>query len=277
MSNRIQSYKDYNSSNNLATSNKEVARKSKKSENKTSKKIIIFFIILAVTGVTVGCLFSPTFNLSGIIVKDGTNIKKGEILNSFNVIMGTNIFKLDYKGIKASIEELPYIKTANVKIDFPDQIAIDYVEREPFALIKYLESYMVMDKYGYILEIIRENKFEDLPIIYNIEFSSYEIGKQLEDTAKIKFDNVIYLLENAAQSEFNYTIAEINYESINNVKIWVKEEEIEIIYGAIDRNVISDKIAYIKEILNKVKGKKGKLDISGSDYLEGKMVFTERI
>ena len=45
-----------------------------------------------------------------------------------------------------------------------------YTEREPLALIKYLESYLVMDQYGYFLELTKEKKFEDLPIIYNIQF-----------------------------------------------------------------------------------------------------------
>ena len=85
------------------------------------------------------------------------------------------------------------------------------------------------------------------------------------------------MLENAAQTNFKYTIAEINYESISNVKIWVEEEDIEIIYGEIDRNAIEDKLSYIEEILNKTSGKKGKIDISSKDYLDGKMVFTERL
>ena len=132
-----------------------------------------------------------------------------------------------------------------------------------------------MDKYGYILEITREKKFENLPIIYNIEFDSYEIGSKLEDTAKIKYDNVVYLLENASQNDFKYSISEINYESIANVKMWVVGQEIEIIYGEIDRNIIGDKLNYISEILHRVDGKYGRLDVSSSDYLAN-TVFTER-
>lgn len=312
MAKRIQDFRNFDSSKEVTTSAKkkaEVVTKPKKkikrttasSSNKVKRKsndkevtsiknetkeaskpkgkkaIFIFFLLLIITGVTVGCLFSPTFNLSGIIIKDGVNVTSEEIQNSFSVSMGTNVFKINYKDIESSIEKkLPYIRSVDAKIEFPSEIRVEYVEREPFALVKYLESYMVMDKYGYILEITRENKFENLPIVYNIKFDSYEIGKQLEDTAKTKYDNVIYLLENAMQSDFAYTIAEINYESISNVRLWVKEEEIEIIYGEIDRNDIEDKLAYIEEILNRTKGKKGKIDISSTNYLDEKMVFTER-
>ena len=302
MAKRIQDFRNFDSSKEVTTSKPkkaEVVTKSKKvkkvnkpeevsnnkkqeykkeSNTKSNKIIIVFFVLLIITGITIGCLFSPTFNLTGIIVDDGVNVTSDEILKSFDIAMETNIFKINQKDIENSIKEkLSYIKSVDVKLELPSEIKIEYIEREPFALVKYLESYMVMDKYGYILEITRENKFPDLPIIYNIRFDSYEIGKQLEDTAKTKFDNVVYLIESAKQSEFKYTIYEINYESISNVKIWVKEENIEIIYGEIDRNMIEDKLNSIEEILNYTKGKNGKIDISNSGYSEGKTVFTERL
>lgn len=306
MAKRIQDFRSFNSSNKNATSADNVVEvapkpkvnirneklrknytktKTEKKQDKSvdadekksvNKAVIAFFVILVITGVGIGCLFSPTFNLRGIIVSDGTNVTRAEILNSFEIEMGINVFKINYKEIKNSVEKLPYIKSAEAKILFPDEIKIDYVERKPFALVKYLESYMVMDKYGYILEITRQNKYQDLPIIYNIEFDTYEIGKQFEDTAKTKYDNVVYLLETAVKNEFSYTISEINYESIGNVKLWIKESDIEVIYGDIDRNFIGDKLNYIEEVLNNTKGKKGKIDLSNSGYLEGKTVFTER-
>lgn len=306
MAKRIQDFRSFNSSNKNATSANNVVEvapkpkvnirneklrknytktKTEKKQDKSvdadekkgvNKAVVTFFVILVITGVGIGCLFSPTFNLRGIIVSDGTNVTRAEILNSFEIEMGINVFKINYKEIKNSVEKLPYIKSAEAKIFFPDEIKIDYVERKPFALVKYLESYMVMDKYGYILEITRQNKYQDLPIIYNIEFDTYEIGKQFEDTAKTKYDNVVYLLETAVKNEFSYTISEINYESIGNVKLWIKESDIEVIYGDIDRNFIGDKLNYIEEVLNNTKGKKGKIDLSNSGYLEGKTVFTER-
>lgn len=306
MAKRIQDFRSFNSSNKNATSADNVVEvapkpkvnirneklrknytktKTEKKQDKSvdadekkgvNKAVVAFFVILVITGVGIGCLFSPTFNLRGIIVSNGTNVTRAEILNSFEIEMGINVFKINYKEIKNSVEKLPYIKSAEAKILFPDEIKIDYVERKPFALVKYLESYMVMDKYGYILEITRQNKYQDLPIIYNIEFDTYEIGKQFEDTAKTKYDNVVYLLETAVKNEFSYTISEINYESIGNVKLWIKESDIEVIYGDIDRNFIGDKLNYIEEVLNNTKGKKGKIDLSNSGYLEGKTVFTER-
>lgn len=264
---------------NRGVSNAPKRKKSQNNPIKESKPVnklfVIFFTVLVIVGICVGCMFSPTFNLTGILVKDGNNITKEEILNTFYIPMDTNVFKIEYENIEKAVKELPYIQTASASIKFPNEIEIDYVERIPFALVKYLESFLVMDKYGYILEITKENKFENLPIIYNIKFDTYEIGSKLEDTAKIKYDNVVYLIEHANQNNFKYLISEINYESISNVKMWVKGLEVEIIYGEIDRNIIGDKLNYISEILTRINGKQGRVDVSSSDYLEN-TVFTER-
>lgn len=297
MAKRIQDFRGFNSSKEevaapqkanvraatkaqkkVVKTKKNIKKDNKEKDNsstKMSKFLTVICVLLIIVGIAVGCLFSPTFNLANIIVKSGTNITSSEILKSFDVEMETNVFKIDYKNIESSIETLPYIQSADAKLELPNELKIEYIEREPFALVKYLESYLVLDKYGYILEITRDKKFDTLPIIYNIEFDSYEIGKQFDDTAKTKYDNVVYLLENASKSNFEFKIAEINYESISNVKIWVEGEEIEIIYGEIDRNIIGDKLNYISAILNKIKGKNGRLDASSNEYLK-KTVFTER-
>lgn len=292
MAKKMQNFIEFNSSNEKTKEASRVGERSspaKKKNQKINKSIkenkkqsssnkffITFFLILIILGIGVGCLFSPTFNLTKIVVQNGINITSEEILNSFTAQKGTNVFKVNYNNIEKSVEKLPYIQTVEAKIKFPNEIQIKYVERKPFALVKYLESYLVMDKYGYILEITREKRQENLPIIYNIQFDSYEIGGRLEDTAKTKYDNVVYLLENAKENNFGFSISEINYESIGNVKMWVIEEDIEIIYGEIDRNIIVDKLNYISGILQRVKGKKGTVDISSDNYLE-KTVFTERL
>ena len=74
---------------------------------------------------------------------------------------------------------------------------------------------MVMDKYGYILEITRQNKYPDLPIIYNIEFDTYEIGKQFEDTAKTKYDNVEKVNEEIDKKVATEDVIDVVYEDEN--------------------------------------------------------------
>ncbi len=250
----------------------QTSKKRKEKEDRRQKatnggvKILIFFLLLTVIGLSVGILFSPAFNLTALVIEDGVNVTKADISNAVNVNYGENILKQNYKMLKSEVLSLPYVNDVSIRIRFPDKIKIEYTERNPYSLIKFLDSYYVVDKYGYLLEIIKDVGEIELPIIYGIDVTEYSLGEKLAETNGTKFKNIVTLLETAKQKNFNYTIYEVNYESIGEVKIWVKEEDVEIIYGEIDKNLIGEKLTALEQMLKKVSGRKGRLDISDENY-----------
>lgn len=256
------------------------SKKRKQREDKFEKthsagfKFLMFFLILTIIGISVGILFSPAFNLTTLIIDDGVNVNKEEISSTVNVNYGENILKQNYKMLKTDILSLPYISDTKIKLRFPDKIKIEYSERVPYAFVKYLDSYYIVDKYGYLLEVLKEKNENDLPTIYGIDVTAYDLGQKLEDTSGTKFKNIVTLLETAKQKGFKYDIYEINYESIGEVKLWVKQEDIEVIYGDIDKNVISEKLNYLEQMLKSIEGRKGKLDVSDEKYYE-KSIFVD--
>ncbi len=270
-------FRDVKKSNMKYTPTSKVGVVSGSKENKNvGTSILIFFLVLVVIGLGIGVVFSPSFDVTEVVVQDGIRVTSGEISNIANVNIGENILKQNYKAIIDNVVSMPYIKDARVKLLFPDKIEIIYTEREPYALIKYLESYVVVDKFGYILEIKKENDLNNLPIIYGIDTDYYDLGEMLKDTSRIKYQNVVTLLETAKQRNFPYEIYEIDYEKTSELKFWVKGKEIDIIYGDIDKNIISDKLSYLSGVLEKLGDKKGKLDISSESYMEMKTIFSER-
>lgn len=255
------------------------SRKRKNKEDKLNKentgfKFLMFFLFLVVVGLSIGILFSPAFNLSEVKIKDGVNVKKEEISNVINVKYGENILKQDYNMVKNEVKSLPYIEDTKLMIRFPDKIEIDYTERKPYALVKFLESYFVVDKFGYLLEIKKDKENIDLPVIYGIDVDEYELGEKLSDTSSVKLKNVVTLLETAEQRDFKYAIREINYEKVGEVKIWLDGHEVEIVYGQIDKNIITEKLTFLEQILNKLQNKRGRLDISSEEYAE-KSIFVD--
>lgn len=257
-----------------SNSRKRKNKEDKIEKNNTGLKFLIFFLFLIIIGLSIGILFSPAFNLNEIIISDGINVKKEEISNIINVKYGENILKQNYKTLKKDVKSLPYIADAKIKIRFPDKLEINYTERKPYAFVKYLESYFVVDKFGYLLEIKKDKENIDLPVIYGIDVDEYKLGEKFSDTSSVKLKNVVTLIETAEQREFKYTIREINYEEISEVKIWLDSQEIEIIYGQIDKNIISEKLKYLEQILENLNGKKGRLDVSSEEYFE-KSIFVD--
>ncbi|MBR2289675.1 MAG: FtsQ-type POTRA domain-containing protein [Clostridia bacterium] len=242
---------------------------------KTGIGLAIFFLLLVLVGAFVGCMFTPAFNVTEIHIQDGTYVAKEEILSKMDGVMGENILRVNTSSLENAIKEMPYIRSVEIKRNFPSSIDVTFKERKPYALVKYLESYVVMDKRGYVLEIKKENDLPDLAIIYGINADEYIVGKKLEDVVGLKYENITYLLETAYQGDFDYTIYEINYADSESLVMAVKELDVDINFGEVDRSVLTEKMNYLNGILKKLEGKKGNLDISSNNYLE-KTIFTER-
>ena len=253
---------------------KEKAKKKKKANKQVSMTISIFLLIFITIGVVAGCLITPTFDIQSVQIEDGTNVKSAALKKYFSVIMGKNIFLISTSDLEDSVEQHPYVYKANVKRSFPNQVTVTYTERKPYLFLKYIESYVLMDKYGSLLEIKKENDMPELPIIYGIDVEEYIPGEKLGGIEGLKFENVVYLLETATQTNFEYTISEINYIDTEEMIISTKELNVEIIYGSIERQILNDKIIYLNQVLKQLGDKKGTLDISSDNYSE-KVIFKE--
>ena len=237
----------------------ETIKTKKEKQKKTSMVVSTALLILILIGVVAGCLTTPTFDVKYIEAREGQNVTSGEIQKYFTEYKGKNTF---------------LINKAEVNRVLPNKLSVEYIERKPYASLKYIESYVLTDKYGYILEILKENIYPDLPIIYGIETEEFVPGEKLEGISNLKFENIVYLLETAEHVSFDYKISEINYTDSENIKFSMNNSNVQIIYGAIERNILIDKIAYLNEVLIQLGDKKGALDISSSNFSE-KAIFTE--
>lgn len=251
------------------------SKKLKEKNKKSGSKIAIFVLLLIVVGVTTGCLFSPVFNITEVKSYSGENITRAEIINLANIELGANIFQINDSKIIENVETLPYVKSAKIYRKFPSTIIIKYEERTSYATVKYLESYAVCDKFGYVLEIKKENTLKNLPIIYGIDYEDIEVGKKLEGTSMLKYENCAYVFEIVSGSEFGYTFSEINYDDPTNVKMTIRERDIDVVYGNIAIDSIEEKLTHLSSILKELGNKKGKIDMSSENYLE-KTVFVEK-
>lgn len=241
----------------------------------SGKKFLIFVFVMILIGLVAGCLFSPVFNIVEVRADNGVNVTSGEVLEKANVPIGVNIFRIGDRKILSSIETLPYVKSTKIYRAFPDTIILKYEERKPYAIVKYLESYAIVDKYGYILEIQKENTFLNLPIIYGLDTGEFVLGEKLTDTSLTKYENCVYLFETASRIDFEYTFNEINYDDLANVKLYIASKDIDIVYGNIYLDEIEEKLNRLSSVIEKLGNKKGKIDMSDDDYLS-KTVFTEK-
>ena len=253
---------------------KENEKRKKEKRKRTSFIVSTFLLVFITIGVIAGCLVTPVFDIQNIQTLDGTNVTSAEIQRYFIEYKGKNTFLINISEIEKKIETHPYIYQATVTRQLPNSLNVTYKERKPYAFLKYIESYVLMDKYGSILEIKQQNDNPELPIIYGIEAEEFIPGQKIDGVANLKFENVVYLLETATHTGFDYTITEINYTDTEEMRLSINEMNIEIIYGNVERTILNDKVSYLNEVLNELINKKGTLDISSSNYSE-KVIFKE--
>lgn len=277
---KIQDFRKMNTVTTPTNKKKVGAVPNNKNKKKTKKKSsmllpLCLFILIAI-GICIGCLTTPTFNISNITAMNGENVASSEIINIVSYVKGINTFKISLKELASKVEKLPYIKSAKIERKLPNELLVTYEERKPYAIIKYLESYVYMDKFGYVLEVKKENDADDLAIIYGIETTEFVPGKELVGADRLKYENIAYLLETAEQIDFNYKISEINYKDTNDLIISIKDVDIEIEYGNIEKDILNEKLIYLNSILKNIGNKKGTLNISNDNYTQKGVIFKER-
>lgn len=76
---------------------------------------------------------------------------------------------------------------------------------------------------------------------------------------------------------FEYKISNVSYDDTSDIKFYIDEANIEVLYGPLKKDQVNDKLLYLKEIINKSKsqGLKGYLDISADNYYEKAVLNSE--
>lgn len=276
---KIQDFRKLNTSKQETTPAKKKSKgsvsASKKKEKKANVVLPFVLVTLILIGICIGCMLTPTFNIDEINVQSGVNVNKEEILSKIEHVKGVNTLKINSRKLEKSIEEIPYIKEANIERVLPNELKVTYEERKPYAIIKYLESYVIMDKFGFVLDVKKENDMQDLTIIYGVDAKQYVPGTILDGVARLKYENVAYLLETVSHVDFEYGVSEINYQDTENLIISIRDADIEVEYGEIDREKLSEKVIYLDEMIKSVEGKKGTILINNEDYNK-ESIFRER-
>ena len=113
-----------------------------------------------------------------------------------------------------------------------------------------------------------------MPIIYGLDTGAFVTGQKLTDTSLTKYENCVYLFETANKINFGYIFNEVNYDDSTNVKLYIAERDMDIIYGSVYLDDIEEKLSRLSSVLKELGDQKGKIDMSNDDY-NSKIVFTK--
>jgi len=244
-----------------------------------SFKLLFLILLIIIIGLVIYAIKSPNFIISEIQASrmgNGENVTKQEVIKKADSLIGQNIFLLDFDKVNNELSQIPFIKTTKINRIFPNTIEILYSERIPYVLINSGDTNFMLDNKGKILKISNEENSENLLIVYGISLDNLKEGDFLSGKESTKFRNIVYFIENITHINFKYDVVSIDYGESDKLKFKIANQDLEIIYGEINKDTISDKMLYIQEIIKEIGDIKGTLDISAENYSE-KVILSKNL
>lgn len=126
-------------------------------------------------------------------------------------------FKLD--DVEKRIEKHPYIRQVEVRRKNHNTVNIVVIEREEYAIIPYMGSYVTLDEEMFVLKISDGVLSNNLSVVTGIEFTSLTIGQQAQAVNTESLGTAFRVLGAAKEAEIIDIISEVNLDQNGQVTI----------------------------------------------------------
>ena len=136
----------------------------------------IFVLILAVV-CSYFVITSSIFDVKSFTIESDGHFTTAQIIEMSGIPKGENIFKVRVSNAEERLEGDPYIKSAQVKWDLPDNILITIEERTEDILVESGENLLVLNFDGTIL--LTDGVGRMMPVIVGLTPKDPKAGKPL--------------------------------------------------------------------------------------------------
>ena len=172
-------------------------------------KILPVILLVAVTVLTVRLFvdyFHETFTIQTVVVEGNVDVSEEKIIELSTIRPGQSLFQLSAPATETRIRNHWLIRDALVVRQIPDAIRIRVSERQPLLLMASGGRFVVLDKDGICIEVVRRISEVSLP---------FYSGRHLQETVvlgqKVIEQETLRVLAFTAQlpDEYRYLALEI--------------------------------------------------------------------
>lgn len=222
---------------------------------------LLISLLLLIAGLAVVIMFSPLFLLTDIYVNETVNYTAEEIIRISGIEKGKNAIKylggsighlLQFRMGKAErqAENLPWVKSAEIKYVFPGTAEITIQEREAIAWIKHMGNYLLIDEEGYVMKVSSDLN-DSYPEIRGVPLNGFTIGKKIETKEP---DNIKWMVQLLMSLDM---VDENKQQKLVEVLDWIDFLDDREIYISMDQRItgkiklddnITYRLSYIKEL-----------------------------
>lgn len=257
---------------------KEISKKAqkRKKRNKRIRRILELIILIAIMiGGIIFAMTSPIFNITDIQVINNNQVSSDTIISLSQIQIGQNIFKFTNSSVIYNIKENAYIENVTIHRKLPNTIQIEIEERSPKYSVDFMGKYAYINTQGYILEITEDSK--NMPIIRGINSPEENVitGNRLNNDDLNKLADVIKVINSTKEIELDNKVTSIDISNKSQYIIEIEEEQKKIHIG--DNTNLSNKMLYVKAIIEQTKGKAGEIFVNGDLNNKFQPYFREKV
>jgi len=222
-------------------------------KKKKERHLILWGMMLVVllTAIVLASARIKTFEVIG-----NTRYSSEEVVNLiFSDDWDTNSFYCFLKDNTREHKQVPFIQRYDIDWKSPFSVVVTVYEKNIVGYVDYMSSHMYFDKDGIVVESTGELQ-EGIPMIKGLSFGSIVLYKELPVQNPLIFRDILNLT--GALSDNNIKCNEIVYDNLLNATLYM--DDIEVYLGGNEN--MEMKIFTLKDILPKLKGLKGELNLS---------------
>lgn len=105
------------------------------------------------------------FGIDKVTISGLSQLTEKEVLTAAGISPKLSLPFLGVSDIRAKLEALPLVRSAGVRKLFPNQLVINLVEREPYALWQKDGELNVVSTDGTAIDKLRDQRFANLPLV----------------------------------------------------------------------------------------------------------------
>lgn len=222
---------------------------------------LLISLLLLIAGLAAVMMFSPLFLLTDIYVNEIVNYTTEDIIRISGIQKGENAIEylggsinhlLQFRMGKAEsrVENLPWVKSSEIKYVFPGTAEITIREREAIAWIKHMGNYLLIDEEGYVMKV-SSSLDGSYPEIRGVPLDGFTIGKKI--TTK-EPDNIKWMVKLLKSLDM---VDENKQQKLIEVLDWIDFIDDREIYISMDQRItgkikldddITYRLSYLKEL-----------------------------
>lgn len=190
--------------------------------NKIKRKLLLISFLLIVLLIII--CYTPILQVRKITCKGNKLISSEEIIAASQIMLGDNMVRTSKNKAIDNIDNISYIKNAEITKKFPSTIEIKVVECKIHSYVEINKKYIYLNDEGKILEISDKIPEQKVPLLKTGKIKSYKVNEiiDFEDSNQISVYKTLILHLN--KSIFADILTNIDISNTNDLTFTVNNQ-----------------------------------------------------